>query len=92
MDQGAGHGPSHQAQHCDLGHRGDGVNHSPGMDHIANEALSIIEIAEARQLNWGFINGTQTDDDIVRLLAESPADAAEDTATLSAQAIIENLV
>ena len=73
-------------------HQGDRVQHIPGIDQFANEALSIIEIAEARQLNWGFINGAQTEEDLVSLLADFLTDAAEDTANISAHAIIENLV
>ena len=34
------------------------------MNRLCNEVLSALEIREARLLNWGFINGSQTLDDL----------------------------
>jgi len=34
------------------------------LNRLSNEVLSALEIQEARLLNWGFINGTQTLDDL----------------------------
>lgn len=51
------------------------------MNRLSNEVLSALEIREARLLNWGFINGTQTLDDLdaylPELLRPLPANSAE---------------
>ena len=40
------------------------------MNRLSNEVLSALEIREARLLNWGFINGSQTLDDLDAQLPE----------------------
>ena len=74
------------------------------LNRLCNEVLSAIEIQEARLLNWGFINGAITLDDLdarlpdlaQRLAADSPELAAlwaqAQADGLHSGAIVQNLV
>ena len=54
------------------------------LDRLSNEVLSALEIREARLLNWGFINGAQTLDDLDRELPELLRPMCENSAELGA--------